>query len=154
LNSILHKATASHNGTPEATTEGKYQNNNYKDTNLDQLRADRTAALKAWKRAESALEQDRRLARAQRRREDPRLGPRVMEAYNLYDKLEAKLSWAEGLYRKRPQMAPSKPNPGDFIAPTHPNRYTKNRTSQGVSVANRFSPLAESDKNSGSDQGF
>ena len=137
MNSILHKATAQHNGTPEAIKEGKYQDKHYKDTNLAQLRAARDAARKAWERAERALEQDRRLARVHRRREDPRLGPRVMASYNLYDKLAAKLSWAESAARRQ---EPAHSNSGDLVVPKHPNRYTKNPTPQGVNVANRFSP--------------
>ena len=150
MNSILHKTTASQRA-PAAETAGKNQDNLDKDAELRQLRTDAAAALAAWRRAEKAQEQDLRLARVQRRRGDRRLGLRVMESYNLYDKLAAKLSWAESAARRQ-EPAPS--NTGGFAAPQYPNRYTRNQPSQGTEVANRFSPLDESAKNSGVNQGF
>ena len=150
MNSIFHKTTASQ-GAAAAQTAAQNQVHNNKVTDLSKLRAEKAAALAGWRRAEQALEQDRRLARAQRRREDPRLGPRVMEAYNLWDKLSSRLSWAEAA--ARPQDSAST-NSGGFSAPKHPNRYTRQSTPQGTSVANRFSPLDESAKNPGANQGF
>ena len=76
-----------------------------------------------------------------------------MAAYNLYDKLSSKLSWAESAERRRQETAPS--NTGGFTAPKHPNRYTRDHNTQGTGVVNRFSPLEQEPANNpGANQGF
>ena len=61
------------------------------------------------------------------------------------------LDWAEQEARSQDSASS---NNGGFFTPKHPNRYTKQSTPQGTSVANRYSPLDESAKNPGANQGF
>ena len=117
---------------------------------LVQIRAEKKQAAELAAAANAEMHRDSFICRRLGKKPNRDLVKKYMYYYDRIGALDLELRKLEA---PRSQDSASS-NTGGFIAPKHPNRYTKQSTPQGVSQANRYSPLDESAKNPGANQVF